>query len=127
MAKDFKYEIQEGFDFVIEETGNQSTNLRKVSWNGREYKVDLRKWYYKDGEERCSSGVTMTDVGADELTKVLCENGYGNTKEIINGIKTREDFKESMKSIFMDPESDDYDEEFEEYYDPKMLIDTETA
>ena len=45
MAKEFSYEIIPDFDFIIEEGQNNSTNLRKISWNGREPKLDIRKCY----------------------------------------------------------------------------------
>lgn len=123
MADEFKFEIEEGFDHVIEETGNMSTNLRKVKWgSSANYKLDLRKWFYKDGEEKCGKGIGLTDDGASELVKVLSENGYGDTKEIIHAIKDRDDFKSSMKAVFGNSESEDYDNELEEYYDPKELL-----
>ena len=49
---DFSMEIVDNFDFIIEEGSNSSVNLRKVSWNGREPKLDIRKWLYQDGQER---------------------------------------------------------------------------
>ena len=61
--KEITMEIQEGFDFIIEESGNSSLNLRKVGWNGRPPKLDLRKWSYNEGEERAMKGVTMSDEG----------------------------------------------------------------
>lgn len=48
---------------VTKEYGNVNSNgmkLRKVSWNDREAKFDLRSWYDKDGEERPNKGVTLT-------------------------------------------------------------------
>lgn len=123
MARDNKeitMEIKEGFDFIIEESGNSSLNLRKVGWNGREPKLDLRKWSYQDGTERALKGVTMTDEGADELTGVLVEQGYGNTKRIIKALIAREEYKDVMEHL------DDIEEEVndgsEEYYDPSELL-----
>lgn len=118
--KEFTMEIQEGFDFIIEESGNSSLNLRRVGWNGREPKLDLRKWNYQDGQERAMKGVTMSDEGADELTGVLVEQGFGNTKRIIKAITKREEYDTIMKHI------DDIEEETndgsEEYYDPSELL-----
>ena len=121
MAKngEFSYEVQEGFDFIIEESGNNSINLRKISWNGRPYKLDLRKYSYKDGKESMLKGISISDEGANELTGVLIENGYGDTKRIIKALRTRENFTEEMlepEYVFED------DNESEEFYDPKQLL-----
>ena len=121
MAKngEFSYEVQEGFDFIIEESGNNSINLRKISWNGRPYKLDLRKYSYKDGKESMLKGISISDEGANELTGVLVENGYGDTKRIIKALRTRENFNEEMlepEYVFED------DNESEEFYDPKQLL-----
>lgn len=118
--KEITMEIQEGFDFIIEESGNSSLNLRKVGWNGREPKLDLRKWSYNEGEERAMKGVTMTDEGADELTGVLVEQGYGNTKRIAKAIAKREEYNDVMEHLNdVEEESNDTSEE---YYDPSELL-----
>lgn len=118
--KEITMEIQEGFDFIIEESGNSSLNLRKVGWNGRPAKLDLRKWNYQDGQERAMKGVTMSDEGADELTGVLVEQGYGDTKRIAKAIVKRDDYNNAMEHL------DDIEEEItddsEEYYDPSELL-----
>lgn len=121
MAKngEFSYEVQKEFDFIIEESGNNSINLRKISWNGRPYKLDLRKYSYKDGKESMLKGISISDEGANELTGVLVENGYGDTKRIIKALRTRENFTEEMLEpdyVFED------DNESEEFYDPKQLL-----
>jgi hypothetical protein len=124
MAKDFNKEvtmdIQKDFDFIIEEGGNSSLNLRKISWNGRDPKLDLRKWSYQDGQERAMKGVTMSDDGANELAGVLVEQGYGNTKRIIKAVREREEYSDVIKH-FNDTE-EDIDDGSEEYYDPSELL-----
>lgn len=117
--KDFSYEMQEGFDFILEESANGSTNLRKIAWNGHPMKLDIRKYTYKDGQERMMRGVTLTDDGGTELANVLVENGYGDTKRLIKAIKQREDFNDSMLDSSNIDEDDSSDEEF---YDPKELL-----
>lgn len=121
MADEFKYEIVDNFDFVIEEKGNTSINLRKIVWGDSDkVKVDIRKYFYKDGEERMSKGVSLSNEGADELAKTLCENGYGNTRDILRSIKNRPDFDEALKNINSD---DEYEgDDGEDYYDPKQLL-----
>ena len=119
--KEITMEIQEGFDFIIEESGNSSLNLRKVGWNGREPKLDLRKWSYSDGQERPMRGVTMTDDGANELAGVLVEEGYGNTKRIAKAIMKRDEYNDVIEHI-NDPEVEDDSDSSEEYYDPSELL-----
>lgn len=118
--KEITMEIQEGFDFIIEESGNSSLNLRKVGWNGRDPKLDLRKWSYTDGQERAMKGVTMTDEGADELTGVLVEQGYGNTKRIAKALVERDEYDEVMKHL--NDVEEDMDDGSESYYDPSELL-----
>lgn len=118
--KEITMEIVEGFDFIIEESGNSSLNLRKVGWNGREPKLDLRKWSYQDGQERAMKGVTMTEEGADELTGVLVEQGYGDTKRIIKAINKRDDYNNALEHL-NDVEEDTPDDS-EDYYDPSELL-----
>lgn len=113
------YEVDEEFgDFVIQEGGNTSVNLRKISWGGRAAKLDLRKYNYKDGEEQMNKGVVLSDEGGDELAGVLIEQGYGNTKRIIKALRSREDFDESL----LDKDIEIEDDSTEEYYDPKQLL-----
>ena len=118
--KEFTMEIQEGFDFIIEESGNSSINLRKISWNGREPKLDLRKWNYQDGKERAMKGITLSDEGADELAGVLIEQGYGNTRRIVKAISNRDDYSEVMNHI--NDKEEIIDDGSEEYYDPSELL-----
>ena len=84
--KDFSYK-------VIEECGTLSVNktragenekkLRYMSWNGREPKYDIRKWYIgSDGEEHCLKPEgTFT---GEELMKLL------DILKILNGEKEAE-------------------------------------
>ena len=117
--REITFDVDEEFgDYIIDESGNQSLNLRKISWNGRPFKLDLRKYSYSDGGERMLKGVTISEEGADELTGTLVEKGYGDTTRIIKAIRGREDFDESLldKNI---PIEDDGSEDF---YDPKQLL-----
>lgn len=119
--KEFAYDIDDSFDYIIDEGGNTSINVRKISWNGKPYKLDIRRYTYKDGQETMMKGISLSDEASNELTKVLIDNGYGNTRYIINSLKNRDDFKESLLE---DNPSDlnNTDDEDEEYYDPKELL-----
>ena len=121
MAKEITMDIIPGFDFIIQEGQNTSLNLRKVSWNGREPKLDLRKWSYQEGEERAMKGITLSEEGATELTGVLVEQGYGETKRIIKAIQNRDDYESAMRTLD-DPDESGTDDGSEEYYDPAELL-----
>ena len=122
MAKkdNFSYEIDKNFDYVISEGANTSIILRRISWNGNPFKVDLRKYRYKDGKEIMDKGISLSDEAADTLTETLAENGYGNTKKILRGIKNRKDYIEALDTI--DDVDSFYDTGEEEYYDPSELL-----
>ena len=114
----FKYEIAEGFDYIIEEGSNTSINIRKISWNDRPFKLDIRKYSYKDGEENMMKGISFKEESGDTLTEVLVSNGYGNTRNIIKALRDRDDFDESL----LDKSVEIIDDDEEEYYDPKELL-----
>ncbi len=119
--KEFVYDIDDSFDYIIDEGGNTSINVRKISWNGKPYKLDIRRYTYKDGQEQMMKGISLSDEATNELTKVLIDNGYGNTRYIINSLKNRDDFKESLLED-NSSDSNNTDDEDEEYYDPKELL-----
>ena len=115
---DFTYTVEEGYDYIIEESGNNSTNLRKISWNGRPYKLDLRKYSYKDGQETMLKGISISEEGANELSAILVESGYGDTKRIAKALRSRDDFDDKI----LEPDYVDEDDGSEEFYDPKQLL-----
>ena len=120
---EFKFEVDKNFgDHVIEERDNLSIIMRKISWgNSGEYKVDIRKYLYTEEGERMNKGISLTDNGANELTKELVSCGYGDTKEIIKVLSKRE---ENLADLLnqCNNESEDEDNGSEEYYDPKELL-----
>ena len=104
--KAFEYIINEDFDFVLEEGANSSVCLRKISWNGRPEKIDIRKYTYKDGEERMLKGISLSDEGTNELVNTLVENGYGDYNRILKALNNR------THEVTED----------EEYYDPADIL-----
>lgn len=120
MSKEFNFTIQPGFDFILEEGANTSTNLRKISWNDREPKLDIRKWSYNEGEERMLKGCTLTEEGGNELANVLVENGYGDTNRLLKALSKRKDFHGVVD--ITENNSDSNDDNEEEYYDPNLLL-----
>lgn len=123
---DFTYNIDENFDFLIEEKGNQAVFFRRVSWGGRDSKLEIRKWYVDGTKETAGKGVTfMTEEGPDELVRIMTETGFGKTDEILENISKRDDFGISVKKILgkgLDDVINEYDSiELEEVYDPRTL------
>ena len=97
MDDKFKMRIIDGYDYIISEKGNTYTSLRKIVWGNKDddsAKYDLRKYYTDaNGEEKIGKGVSFDEEGANELTRVLIETGQGNTREIIDTLRTRDDFE----------------------------------
>ena len=125
----FEYKVNPDFDFTFDEKGNTFLALRKLSWGGgKPEKLELRKWYNSaDGTETPNKGFTfLTEEGPHELTKVLVEQGFGYTDDILNGLKDREDFKSSLSKVLSGEELDelgiDKVDPNEEYYDPVSLF-----
>lgn len=92
-------QIIDDFDHIISERGNTYISLRKVKWTeDSEVKLDLRKYVTKaDGTEQMMRGCSFDDEAANELTKVLVDTGYGDTREIIDSLRQREDFDKSYE------------------------------
>ena len=123
---EFKYEVDETFDHLIEEKGNQAIFFRRVSWGGRDAKPEIRKWYVDGTSETPGKGVTfMTEEGPDELVRIMTEIGYGKTDEVLTNISKREDFGIAVKKVLgkgIEEVIDDAaDIELEEVYDPRLL------
>ena len=109
---EFSYTLDKDFDYTIDEKGNSFIALRKIKWGSSdEYRLDLRKWFNTATGETMSKGVSfMTDDGPHELVKVMVEQGYGHTKDIVEALKLRDDFDEDelpkvkeMKEKYYDP------------------------
>ena len=108
-------------DHIIEEGANGSTNLRMISWSGKPYKLDIRKYYYQDGKERCSKkGFTLSDEGGNTLAEVLVDKNYGDTRKLLKSIKSRDDYKDAIRNPDGNLEDDSKDDS--NYYDPSMLL-----
>lgn len=127
----FDYKVNPDFDFIFDEKGNTFLALRKITWNeGGKEKLDIRKYYNSsDGTETVGKGVSfITEEGPHELTRILVENDYGYTDEIINGIKNRKDFMTSLVKVLNEEDSKELGLENvdpnEEYFDPvESLLD----
>lgn len=123
---EFKYEVDKEFDYLIEEKGNQALFFRRVSWNGREAKPEIRKWYVDGTSETPGKGFSfMTEEGGDNLVRTMTDLGYGKTEEVLENISKREDFPVAVKKVLgkgVTEMIEDYDSvELEEVYDPRSL------
>jgi len=118
---EFKYEVDNDFgDRILEEGPNTCIMARRISWNGKPFRLDIRKYTYKDKDEVMLRGIGLSDEGADELTCVLVESNCGSTRRILRAVKARDDFDEAMLNPDADLEEDD--ENSTEYFDPKQLL-----
>ncbi len=124
----FKYSIVDQIDYTIEEQGNQFTALRKIRWgdSDKEY-LEIRRWRNTpDGGEQAAKGVTfMTEEGPGELALTLINLGYANTKQVLQNLSGREDFRRSLNSVLgKDDELFDESEGTieDQYFDPKALL-----
>jgi hypothetical protein len=75
---------------VLEETGNQTVEINKVSWNERPPKIDIRRWDHgKEDGPVALKGVTLSDEACDRLVIQLLELGFGDKKEIVRVFNER--------------------------------------
>ena len=123
---EFKYEVDPEFDYLIGEKGNQALFFRRVSWNGRDAKPEIRKWYVDGTSETPGKGFSfMTEEGPNELIKTMTELGYGNTEELLENISKRDDFPVAVKKVLgkgVEELTEEYDSiELEDVYDPRAL------
>ena len=122
----FSYTIEDNFDKVFDEKGNTMLALRKIKWGDSDsVKLDLRKWYNTANGETVGRGFSfLTEEGPHELAKVLVENGYGYTKDIVNALKTRKDFKQLIENVAPDVNISNLEVEDDsvDYYDPKDIL-----
>ena len=128
MSREFVYTVDPEFDYTIDEKGNTFYALRKIDWGNKgDYKLDLRKYYASETGETMNKGVSLSDEGANELTRVLVETGYGDDSELANtllenrkGVVAR-----IMKAVNEADINYDWSTELNEeenYYDPEELI-----
>lgn len=128
MTDNFTYEVDPNFaDRIIEERGNTYIALRKIKWGSqKDFKLDIRKYIATAEGSQMRKGCTITDEGANELSRALLEVGYGKAEDISSVIveqrkdiyasilKKSEDLSDSEKQDIIsqnyieDDDSDDY-------------------
>lgn len=111
--KDFNYEIDPNFDFVLEERANTFIALRKIKWGSSDTaKLDIRKYRATEEGEMMMKGCSLSDEGADELTRLLIQEGYGSDKDIYDAIINK---RPEITSRFIETIRNSSDKEIEEH------------
>ena len=90
---EFKYEVVA--EYAAQENG--PIKVRSVAFNGREPKIDIRKWSEKDGKEQMGKGLTLTMEDLVWLAETLPEvvAGFTGKKKTKATEETEEDDEES--------------------------------
>lgn len=136
--EEFNLQIDETINEVFDEApgSNSFLALRKLRWSDSgQYKLDIRKWYTNsEGKEIAGKGISfMTEDGPSNLINALLKHGYGNTEDIIESLKDRDDFLPSVKKTIdvMGVNLDDVIIENESiealYFDPKNMFEESTV
>ena len=136
--REFNLEIDPSLDVVFDEgSGNSFLAMRKLRWDeNSNFKIDLRKWFTNsDGEEIAGKGFSfITEDGPNNLVNCLIDNGFGDTRDIIEKVSTRDDFVDALVTSAAALDALGLDElkdkvkkaaessEAESFYDPKELL-----
>lgn len=70
MAKKFEYEIVERVA-VLSTNGEESKELNRISFQGREPKYDLRTWRRDENGDKMLKGITLTEEELQALKDAL--------------------------------------------------------
>ncbi len=132
---DLEFKLLDDQRFIIEENQNQMKVLQKGMWGSKDEPIDPFKCKYevrtmfidKNGNEVMGKGCSMTEEGVNELTRILVEQGMGNTKDLLEAMSTREDFLQSVKHLLKDtPAAQGLDLDLEsiddDYFSPTTIF-----
>lgn len=116
-----RYHVFKDYDIPFDEKGSMCGVVRLGQWlkAGQEpdeskAKVEIRKTYFQGGEEKIGKGYTFsTPEGPGELVVGLIKVGFGDTKEILRTVRTRDDFLEAATTINEDNDGIDDGEMFD--------------
>lgn len=119
---------EDGINELIDEKGSLALMLREVAWGSRESHLELRSWKIDPEKEFPMKGTKfLTEEGPHKLAEVLVDKGFGNTNVILNELKTREDFDESLikaigKVKVEKSKASTVNVKEDDYYDPKEAL-----
>ena len=107
---EFQYHVFKDYDIPFDEKGTTCGTVRKVQWikgsgepDESKAKIEIRKVYTSGAEEKTGKGYTFsTPEGPGELAIGLIKAGFGDTKEILRAVRSREDFLEAANNIIND-------------------------
>ena len=118
---DFKMDVTKDYG-TFDEKGKSFLAMRRVSWGGREDKLELRKWINNDdGTEMANKGFSfLTDEGPNNLAEMLVENGFGSKKKLIEILDKRTDYDKITDTYKVEDEEDYVDDAI--YYDAKDIL-----
>lgn len=110
---------------IFDEKGSNFLAIRKVQWvkedaepDESKAKLEIRKWMVQDGKEVPLKGCAfLTEEGPHNLVKALIQEGYGNTKDTLNELKKRDDFKEAVEHL-----NDEEDFGEGEFFDMRSIL-----
>lgn len=123
MIKKFEYNVQG--ERVFDEKGSTFLAMRHIAWgvsqnetpDPEKVHLELRRWRIRDGKEMADKGFSfLTEEGPHELTNALLSEGYGHTKDVLDIIKKRDDFREAVESMSVDADASG------EYFDPRSML-----
>lgn len=122
--EEFKYHVVE--DYPFDEVGSTFSSVRKIQWgigqdeepDPSKVKLEIRNWRLQDNKEICKKGFTfMTEEGPHALVNTLVDCGYGRTKDVLKRLSERDDFRESVETLYSDDSVKEGD-----YFDPRSLL-----
>lgn len=115
---------------IFEESANRYGQLAEVAFGGNTTKTYLtvRRWANQtDGTTRIDKGYTFsTPEGPAELAKCIINGGFGTTKEYLDTLSNRDDFRKALNSVLNNEDDEFYDKESgtvdDDFYDPRTLF-----
>ena len=115
------YAVFKDYDIPFDEKGSTCGVVREVQWlkegtepDPEKAKIEIRKVYIQSGQDKVGKGYTFsTPEGPGELAVGLIKAGFGDTKEILRAVRSRDDFLEAATHINEDDEGSDTGEMFD--------------
>jgi len=119
----------DGPNALISERNNTVMMFRKVAWNNRQPRLELRNWVVEENGERPMRGISFAnEETVHNLVNVMTGIGYGDTKVVLGNLKERPDFEPALvDAIGMQKVIEAKNTEVEkvaddEYFDPRNMI-----
>lgn len=132
-ANDLEFKLLNDQRYIIEEHQNQMRVLQNGMWGNKgdpidpdKCKFEVRTVYIgKDGNETMGKGCSFSEEGINELTRLLVENGKGNTKDILESVSKRPEFLTTLKHVLKNDNQDfdiDLSNVDDEYFDANTIF-----